>query len=111
MEVHMNQSHTDCRSPTGVTVGLIDGLIAISRVLAQRDLTAPEVQEALTDLRYDEDVWKILTAVKGQVLIDQISTAADALVERYLRNDPVAQEALWDMRLNKNLRTLLGDAK
>lgn len=56
----MTESHTDCRSEMGVTVGLIDGLIAISRVLAKRDLSAPEVNEALEDLRHDEDVSLLL---------------------------------------------------
>jgi hypothetical protein len=34
-------SHTDCRSEVGVTVGLIDALISLARVLATRDLSAP----------------------------------------------------------------------
>jgi len=46
----------DCRSEVGVTVGLVDGVIAICRVLASRDLSAPEVREALKDLRADEDL-------------------------------------------------------
>jgi hypothetical protein len=47
----------DCRSLHGITVGLIDGLIATCRVLAARDLiTDRGVIEALTDLRQDEDV-------------------------------------------------------
>lgn len=52
-------SETDCRSPVGITVGLIDGMIAMARVLRQRshgDLSAPEVQEALKDFTTDEDV-------------------------------------------------------
>ena len=59
----MAESTTDCRSDVGVTVGLIDGLIAISRVLAHRDLSLPEVQEALADLADDEDLRKVLTSV------------------------------------------------
>jgi len=47
---------TDCRSTEGVTVGLIDALISISRILAKRDLSPEVVQEALKDLRSDEDV-------------------------------------------------------
>jgi hypothetical protein len=49
------ETSTDCRDDTGITVGLIDGLIAIVRVLVQRDLTAPEVVEALKD----QDVAKL----------------------------------------------------
>lgn len=50
----------DCRSEVGVTVGLVDSLISISRVLARRDLTEPAVVEALADLRDDEDLHAIL---------------------------------------------------
>lgn len=50
----------DCRSELGVTIGLIDGLISICRVLARRDLTDPEVTEALADLRQDEDLAAVL---------------------------------------------------
>ncbi len=56
----MAGSYTDCRSEQGVTVGLVDALISISRVLRHRDLTSPDVQEALKDLRDDEDVKHIL---------------------------------------------------
>jgi hypothetical protein len=47
---------TDCRSGVGVTVGLIDGIIAMARVLRKSDLSSDEVKEALKDLRSDEDV-------------------------------------------------------
>lgn len=49
-------TETDCRTEIGKTVGLIDALISIARILAQRDLSAPETQEALKDLRGDEDI-------------------------------------------------------
>ena len=52
----------DCRNEVGVTVGLVDGVIAICRVLAARDLSAPDVREALKDLRADEDLNTLLTA-------------------------------------------------
>lgn len=55
-----NVTQTNCREPIGVTVGLIDGLIAIARVLRHRDLTPVEVQEALSDLQSDEDVAYLL---------------------------------------------------
>lgn len=48
-------TETDCREATGVTVGLVDSLLTICRVLATRDLTPLEVQEALKDLGGDED--------------------------------------------------------
>lgn len=50
----------DCRSPEGVTVGLIDGIIATARVLRVRDTSHPAVVEALRDVAADEDVaWLI----------------------------------------------------
>ena len=51
---------TDCRSEDGITVGLIDGVISVARVLRGRDLTVPAVVEALADLRADEDVASLL---------------------------------------------------
>ena len=51
---------TDCRTDVGVTVGLIDGMIAMARVLANRDLTSKAVTEALKDLRSDEDIALVL---------------------------------------------------
>lgn len=50
----------DCRSEEGITIGLIDSLIAISRVLRPRlrvreDWT-PEIINAMMDLMGDEDI-------------------------------------------------------
>lgn len=53
-------STTDCRSEIGITVGLVDSIISISRVLAKMDLEPEEVKEALKDLTTDEDLAKIL---------------------------------------------------
>ena len=50
----------DCRSQEGVTVGLIDGIIAVARFLRGRDLSHPAVREALADLAEDEDVAGLL---------------------------------------------------
>lgn len=52
----MTISKTDCRSDVGITVGLIDGIIAMARVLRTKDQSSAEVQEALNDLRADEDI-------------------------------------------------------
>ena len=57
------QTSTDCRSSEGVTVGLIDSFITISRVLKGRDLTADSVVEALKDLASDEDFAYLLSAI------------------------------------------------
>lgn len=60
----------DCRSEAGITIGLIDSLIAINRVLSRR-LMAPfadenyskaeldKIREAIKDIATDED-FKIL---------------------------------------------------
>lgn len=56
----MAETHTDCRSDEGVTVGLIDSIISIMRVLVHRDMDAECVREALKDLREDEDVKTVL---------------------------------------------------
>jgi hypothetical protein len=57
----MNETSTDCRDEIGITVGLVDAIITLLRVLAQRDLSPPEVQEALADLRQDEDLQTVIT--------------------------------------------------
>lgn len=44
---------TECRSPEGITVGLIDAINTVSKVLVLQDLSHPAVIEALRDLRDD----------------------------------------------------------
>lgn len=52
---------TDCRTEVGITVGLIDSLISISRILKNRiDTDNEEIIGALADLQDDEDLKKIL---------------------------------------------------
>lgn len=46
---------TDCRQETGITVGLVDGIIAQIRILRQRDLKDTSVREVFADLGDDED--------------------------------------------------------
>ena len=61
----MKTTKTNCRSQVGITVGLIDSLISISRVLASRlrDRDIPQhnpyigaIYEALADFSTDKDV-------------------------------------------------------
>lgn len=52
---------SDCRSEDGVTIGLIDSIIYICRILAKRDMDSTEIKEALKDLGDDEDFQKVLT--------------------------------------------------
>lgn len=51
---------TDCRSPEGIATGLIDGMIAVARVLRNVDQSHPAVIAALKDLCSDEDVAALL---------------------------------------------------
>ena len=50
----------DCRSETGITIGLIDSIISISRILVNRDIRDPDIIEALKDLQNDEDLKSLL---------------------------------------------------
>lgn len=59
----MNDQPIDCRSEEGITVGLVDALISIGRILAHRDLTHPAVTEALKDFADDEDMMTIISKV------------------------------------------------
>ena len=53
-------TQTDCRTDTGVTVSLIDGIINSARLLANRAVDDPAIAAALADLRADEDVSRLL---------------------------------------------------
>lgn len=46
----------DCKSPEGITIGLIDALMTIAAVIRERDITAEITQEALQDLSQDRDL-------------------------------------------------------
>ncbi len=47
---------TDCRLENGVTVGLIDAIISIARILRKRDFNDEAVKEAILDFKSDEDI-------------------------------------------------------
>lgn len=51
-----------CRSEEGITVGLVDALISIMRILATRDLSPFDVQEALADFLEDPDFQTVQNA-------------------------------------------------
>lgn len=53
----------DCRSEEGITVGLVDAIISILRVLAPRDLRTKNVREALADLSADPDLRTVQAAL------------------------------------------------
>lgn len=67
----------DCRSEIGVTVGLIDSIISVARVLRRRDFNATSIHEALLDLRSDEDV---------QFLLDRKSDSEQPEVREEFQN-------------------------
>lgn len=54
-----------CRSEEGITVGLVDAVIGILRVLALRDMSPACVQEALADLFEDPDLQTVRDALRG----------------------------------------------
>ncbi|GAB3156431.1 hypothetical protein GCM10027258_62860 [Amycolatopsis stemonae] len=91
----------DCRTPDGVTVSLIDGLIAVCRVLRERNLTAPAVLAALSDLWQDEDVLATVSPTRSVVVESARHLQAEAeqrldrvrgLVEARLREPVYAHE-------------------
>lgn len=97
MTSHSQDRTVDCRSDEGVTMGLIDGAIAIFRVLRLRDLTHPVVVEALRDIRADEDV--------RSVLLDPL-TLDDDVVQAFIAPVPLngEAEAAYNARLAHALR-------
>jgi hypothetical protein len=57
----MAQSETDCRTPEGIEVALIDAFITIARTLRGKGIERhPATIEALKDLSADEDVQWLL---------------------------------------------------
>jgi hypothetical protein len=54
----------DCRDAIGVTVGLLDGLIAQIRVIRERDTENKDVTEVFKDLADDEDFDWLIAQVK-----------------------------------------------
>jgi len=57
---------TECRTPDGITTGLVDSINTICQLLIIRDLSAPEVVEALRDLKQDrafQDIQLAMAAI------------------------------------------------
>lgn len=80
----MDEDIQDCRSEEGVTVGLLDALMAILRVLAPRDLSTTHAQEALADLTQDPDLRTVLAARQppagpGELTADEARALVDDL--------------------------------
>ena len=51
----MNRITTDCRTEEGITIGLIDSIITLCRIIKARELLSLAINEALKDLGSDED--------------------------------------------------------
>jgi len=47
---------TDCRTMDGIETGLIDGIIAMARIIRLSHVETLATREALTDLQQDEDM-------------------------------------------------------
>ena len=53
--------YTDCRSATGITCDVIEGIIGSANALMTlHNLTSKEVREAIKDLQSTESLWKLL---------------------------------------------------
>lgn len=61
------QEPQSCRDEEGITVGLVDAVIAVLRVLAPRDLSTENVQEALEDLFQDPDLRTVRAARRSPI--------------------------------------------
>ncbi|HEY3630785.1 MAG TPA: hypothetical protein VGL21_07785 [Jatrophihabitantaceae bacterium] len=57
-----NSYVVDCRTDEGVTVGLLDAVITLARVLRGRPIGTEAERAALADLREDEDVRALVLA-------------------------------------------------
>ena len=64
-----NTTYTDCRSEIGITVGVIDAIITLCRLLRGRDMSGDEVVQALQDLRHDENFAGLLRRMAGDEVI------------------------------------------
>lgn len=97
---------TDCRSEAGITVGLIDSVITIARVLRHRDLSVPEVVEALRDLATDEDIAAVLRS--GTVsMANQPPNPNVHRINHALGTSPATKAG---MQLDEALRAVLHEA-
>lgn len=55
---------TDCRSAEGITVGLIDGMIAMARIIESRSKDSHAVRQALEDFGSDGSIHSMLSSSK-----------------------------------------------
>lgn len=55
----MDNKTIECKSNLGLTIGLIDSIIYICRVLENKDFSNPEILEALKDLNNEQGFKKL----------------------------------------------------
>lgn len=51
---------SDCREEHGITIGAIDSIITLARLIVHRNFENPNIKSALRDLQSDEDLKYIL---------------------------------------------------
>lgn len=66
----MTSETIDCTSEEGITIGLIDSILAAANALYGRDLRHPQVIEALNDLRSSRNVQVLTAKVAGLKPLD-----------------------------------------
>ncbi|MBX7170188.1 MAG: hypothetical protein K1X72_04470 [Pyrinomonadaceae bacterium] len=90
----MNEVITDCRTEEGKIIGLIDSIIFIARVLAEKDLSSAAVQSALMDFRNDEDIQRLISIQEIQphweVVIDKDTEGSNDEFYRVRWSKPTA---------------------
>jgi hypothetical protein len=71
---------TDCRTPVGVAVDIIDMIATVAGIAVCHDLTTAEAREALHDLIVDEDVQTLLGVAWQALPAAVLATAHRALL-------------------------------
>lgn len=73
----MSTKIIDCRSEEGITIGLIDSVITICRILGPRisdrdKIDTPGILEALKDLGTDEDFYilRLMSSTQSRGIVD-----------------------------------------
>lgn len=112
----MTEEPLSCRSEEGITVGLVDALVSIHRVLAVRDLSPQEVQEGLADLFEDPDHRTIRSAWRPSTEMwmgkadgeyvgvgEDLDTVMDALKSQFAEDKGMTPEEA-EKRLGQDLK-------
>ena len=89
----------DCRSEEGITISLIDTIINSARLLRSRDLSHSETQEALKDLRGDEDVLFLVSPIKMEIPGDNLP---DRIIKFRKKNSFSQSELASQIGISRN---------